>query len=479
MSEEQGPRKLGIGVKLAYGVGSMGFAAKDAAFVNFVPFFYTQVVGLSGTLYGAAALVGQIADAITDPLVGTISDNHRSRWGRRHPFMALSILPLALCFLMLFNPPAGLGQIGLFLWLAFVAVCLRTALTAFAIPHAALGAELSTDYEERSTVVSYRTTLGWFAGVALPFAGLAWLFARGGEGDGRLLASNYVDYGWLSAGVAAVTIAISVYFTRKQIPFLPSGGPRRRFDWRDPIRDVVEALRNRNFRWVFVASILFGAISGVSVTLGFYTNTYFWGFSSVQVGILSASSVLPTIVVFILLRPLQHRFEKKHIFFAAGFLLVLNSMWWIGGRLIGILPENGDPWLYRIAFVHQFLLVASVWLVQVMSPSMVADVADEFEVETGARRDGIFFAAMGFALKVPTGLGQFVGGVLIDVIALPSGVEPGQVEPGVLFRLGVVAGPLIGLAFLAPVLSMLPFRLDRRRHAALRAQLDERVKQTT
>lgn len=473
MSENGGGRRISVGTKLGYGLGAMGFAAKDAAFVNFVPFFYTQVVGLSGTLYGAAALVGQIADAITDPLFGTLSDNHRSRWGRRHPFMVASIIPLALCFLLLFRPPSSLGQWGLFAWLAVLAVCLRTALTAFAIPHAALGAELSSDYEERSLIVSYRVMLGWFAGVALPAFGLTVLMARGSEGsDGRLIAENYIDYGILSAAVAFFAIGLTSLLTRKEIPHLPTGGEPRAFVWRDPIRDVVAALGNRNFRWMFLSTILIGAISGVSVTLGFYTNFYFWGFSATQVGILTASSVIPTLIVFAALRPLVKRFEKKWILIGGGVLLILNGLWWIGGRLLGLLPENGDPMLYPLAFVHQFLLVAAVSAVQVMQPSMVADIADEYEVENGVRLDGPFFAAMGFALKVPTGLGQFLGGLTIDFIELPAKAELAEVSAEVVLRLGIIAGPVISLAFIAPILLLVPYRLSRAQHGKLRDTLD-------
>jgi Na+/melibiose symporter-like transporter len=165
-------RSIDLRTRLAYGVGTATFAAKDAAFINFVPFFYTQVVGMSGSLYGATAFVGQLSDAITDPIFGTLSDNARSRWGRRHPFMAAAILPLALCFLFLFAPPRGLSQLGLFVWVAVVVVALRTFLTMFIIPHTALGAELSTDYEQRSLIVSYRTALGWIAGITLPWARL-------------------------------------------------------------------------------------------------------------------------------------------------------------------------------------------------------------------------------------------------------------------------------------------------------------------
>jgi len=470
---------LGVGSKLAHGVGAMAFAAKDAAVVNFVPFFYTQVVGLSGTLYGAAAFVGQVSDAISDPVVGTLSDNHRSRWGRRHPFMAYAALPVALCFLFLFSPPS-LPQWGLFLWLAAGFVALRTTLTFFAIPHSALGAELSTDYEERSLVASYRTTLGWLAGVALPFVGLYFLFSRDGSDasgavDGRLVYANYTEYALISAGVALVAIAVTVWFTRQRIPWLPSGGPKKQLRWTAPIHDVAHALQNVNFRWVFAALIFVGASSGVSVTLGFYTNTYFWEFTSEQMALFGLFNVVPIAAAFAALRPLVRRFEKRTIFTGALLVMIANGLWWIPGRLLGFLPENGDPMLFRLALVFSFFLVTSVMILQTIGAALVADIVDEHEVATGERMDGVFFAAMGFSMKVPTGLGNFLGGVIISVAGLATGAKPGQVPEDVLLTLGVIAGPIITLSFLVPLLLLRRYDLTRARHAELRSVIDGRA----
>jgi GPH family glycoside/pentoside/hexuronide:cation symporter len=453
----------------------MAFAAKDAAVVNFVPFFYTQVAGLSGTLYGWAAFAGQLSDAITDPIFGTISDNHRSRWGRRHPFMIAAMLPLAGCFFLLFNPPAGWSGWALCGWLAFSVISLRTLLTVFAIPHTALGAELSQDYEERSLIVSYRTLLGWVAGIALPGVALALIFSRGeGGGDGRLVASNYWTYSWMSAVVVVVAISITTFFTRKQIPYLPVPETRRKLRLLDPARDVRDALSNRNFRRLFGALVFFGAISGVTVTLGYYANTYFWEFSSPQIALIMGSSLIGVAVGFAALRPLVGRLEKKTILIGATLVLIANGMWWIGGRLIDILPPNGDAILVPLAMLNTIILSGSVMLVQTMGASVVADMVDEHEVQTGDRRDGVFFAAMGFSLKIPTGFGQLAGGILIDVVGIQTGLQPGDVPADVLWKLGLAAGPLASLCFLIPTGFLTTYNLNRARHAELQQILADR-----
>jgi Na+/melibiose symporter-like transporter len=131
---------VSVPTKLAYGVGQAAEAIKNSSFELFLFFYYTQVLGLSGTLAGAALFIALCVDGITDPVIGSLSDGWRSRWGRRHPFMYVSAIPLALSFYWLFAPPGGLGQFGLFAWLSGFAVLVRFCMTLYQVPHLGLAA---------------------------------------------------------------------------------------------------------------------------------------------------------------------------------------------------------------------------------------------------------------------------------------------------------------------------------------------------
>ena len=130
---------------------------------------YAQVLGLSGSLTGLAIFLSVLWDAISDPMIGAWSDRLDTRWGRRHPMMVVGTIPLGLSFVMLFQPiDAVIGTQGpLFFWLLGSVLLLRTFLTVFIIPHSAMGAELTDDYEERTSIVSFRTNLGWIGGTTL------------------------------------------------------------------------------------------------------------------------------------------------------------------------------------------------------------------------------------------------------------------------------------------------------------------------
>jgi Na+/melibiose symporter-like transporter len=348
-------------------------------------------------------------------------------------------------------------------------------LSVFSIPHTTLGAELSTDYEERTRIASYRTLLAWIVGILLPAAAYALVFQpTAGGGDGRLVADNYGAYAWASASVATLAIVVTCATTWKLIPELPVPPTKRKLDLLDPLRDVQDALRIANFRWIFLATLAIGASTGVTTILGTYTWTYFWEFSTQQAGVLTLFSLIPTVFAFALVRPLGSRFEKKPLTLWCMALIIANSLWLYGGRLLGLLPENGTAAIFALALLHQFVVVVAVVIWQSIAPSMIADVADEHEVVTGERKEGVFFAALAFAIKVPTGLGNALGGALVGWVGIPAQTEPGAAAADAVFRLGLAAGPIVAATFLVPLYLFTRFHLSRERHAELRRALEER-----
>ena len=169
-----------------YALGQAAEGIKNESFGIFLLFYYTNVLGLSGVLAGRAILIALVFDAVTDPLVGVLSDRTHSRYGRRHPYMLASALPLGLFFYGVFAPPADLAEGELFLWMLTFTVLTRGAMTLFHVPHLSLGAELSSNYEERTLIVTERTIWSRFGGAMPGLLGLLW-FMRTTEQypDGR------------------------------------------------------------------------------------------------------------------------------------------------------------------------------------------------------------------------------------------------------------------------------------------------------
>ena len=262
--------------KFAFGVGQFAEGLKNGGFGFFILFYYNQVLGLSGTLAGAALFIALIFDAVTDPLAGSLSDNLKSKFGRRHPFMYASAIPLALAFFGLFAPPEGLSEMMLFAWLTVFAILTRGAMTLYHVPHLALGAEMTEDFQERTTIVAFRQFFGTLGGAAAILIGLNFFFSE--DKGGRLAIENYMPYA-ITLGIAmVVTIWYSAYGTQKEIPHLlpPTAKPPSTVLKR-LISEFKEAFQNSSFRWLFFGVLIVFIMAGVNSALDLYMLQYFWG----------------------------------------------------------------------------------------------------------------------------------------------------------------------------------------------------------
>src|SRR5580698_4028319 len=146
--------------KLFYGFGSVAYGVKDSSISTFLLIFYNQVVGLPAQWVGGVIMAALVLDAFLDPVIGQVSDHWRSAWGRRHPFMYFSAVPVAGFFLLLWHPPVGWSNTALLIYLLVVFVAARFCITLYEIPSSALVAELSDDYDSRTRLVSWRYLLG-------------------------------------------------------------------------------------------------------------------------------------------------------------------------------------------------------------------------------------------------------------------------------------------------------------------------------
>lgn len=443
--------------RLLYSSGVANYALKDAAFGVFVLFYYKQVLGLSGTLTGLAIALSVIWDAVSDPLVGAWSDRLRSRWGRRHPLMVASVLPLALSFIGLFWPPQQVldSQLTLFYWLLGTVLLLRTALTLFMVPYLALGAEISTDYHERTSLASARTNLGWFVGVLVPATTLAFLFTSDSGVDGRFLASNYQQYGLLCALGVCCASWICLRGTWHYIPGLPQddSAPGKGL-W----SDIRETFKNLNFRYVVLLETVIGGIGGIIGTLLMVYYTYFWQLETAQISLLFAGPpLLAVLLVTSTSKIVNKRFEKQQLLRFSCVAGALNLLWLTPLALWDLLPQNSTLVLGLI-YVNWTVHITFVILRTVSVFSLLADIADEQDLNTGRRQEGVMFAAAFFAAKFISGFGYLIAGPFLDLIGLDSGMLPGETPASVFWGLGIVMGP--GLALLLVIPAWMAFKID-------------------
>ncbi len=473
-------RQVPFPIRVAYGVGSIADGAKNAAFNSFLVLYFTTVLGLPGTLSGLAIFIALCVDAVTDPLVGSISDHFDSRWGRRHPFMYLAAVPMGLCFYGLFAPPEGLSEGQLFAWLTVFAIGVRLFLTFYMVPSGALGPEMTTHYDERTRLVAYRWLIGWMGALSVTMSGWFVFFADTEVlGDGRLDASNYPQLGLFAGVLVATAILVSSAGTHSVIPRLKRVRPGGSlFSLRRFARDATSALQNHTLRMLLGGSLCSATAFGVAEVLGVYMNTWFWEFPSSHIGILAGAQVLPLILGFSLVGPISERWDKRK----ATIGIALFAIFWgplpVLMRFAGLAPENGSPYLIFFIMGHGLFLVAAAIQIGILNSSMVMDATDEHELESGERREGTFIAVTTFTGKAISGFGNFLGGVVLDVIDFPVGevdAAVGSVPEATIFKLGLVAGPGLMIFYLGGLWFISRLRLTRERYDEISSALDART----
>jgi len=455
--------------KLAYGIGSAAEAAIHIAFNTFNFLFYNNVLGLSGTLTGLAVTIALVFDAISDPLIGSLSDRWQSKHGRRHPFLYAAPLPLGFCFVAIYAPPAGLEGYGLFAWFTCFTVLLRTALTFYHVPHLALGAELSNDYRERTVIMSYNSILGMLGGASAFFFGWTWFSKAEG---GREVAGNYLWMGLAIGGASALVVWFSAYFTRDQIPKLkaaPTDLPR--LSLKELASEVTECLQNRNYLWLLLGMVCLSATAGTRETMSAYVNLFFWGLKEDQLRYFGLTTPIAFVIAFIITPRLHSRFDKRETIVGACAVYVITTTLPIVLRILDLMPENGAPVLFPVlaGFVALYYGASAVLSISVMSA--LADVADEHELSSGRRQEGVFYSARTLLGKLTSGLGHLIGGIAIDIIEFPVGAKPGEVDEEVIFNLGLLDGPVAAIPSLFAIGLYGRYAINRKRHREIQAEL--------
>jgi len=475
--------KLSFNVKFAYGVGQAGEGMFGTGLGFFLLFYYSQILGLSPGLAGSAIGLAVMIDALSDVFAGSLSDHWKSRLGRRHPFMFSSFAPLALCFFLLFFPLVE-SEFGLFWWLAILTNVSRTVMSLYHVPHIALGAEITEDIEDRTALVAYRQFFGnmgsLFALLAF-FWGFSVLFQTDDGQSGRFIPGAYGPWAFCVALVMAGTIFWSAWGTRSVIPFLPKVVETARVSATELfVRlfiDFKEVISNRNFRFLFTGVLVVYIMVGVTGTLDIYMFTYFWELDdTIILPVLVSYAIGNALGTFASVR-LFARFGKKGCLIFGGLSWAFFQTLPVFLRLLDFFPENGNDLLLPTLVAVKVIQGFSTAQANVGYGSMMADVCDEHEYQSGRRQEGAFFAAVSFSAKATSGFGAVIAGWALEFIDWPTGAEirtAADVPPETLLNMGIFYGPIIASLGFISVIFYTQYRLTPERHAEMLVELAER-----
>lgn len=458
-------RKLSFFQRMGYGLGGLPIGVIGNGIAFFLLIYYDQVVGLGAGLTALALALALLSDAITDPIVGFISDNTRSRLGRRLPYLFLAPIPAAIFYYLIWHPPSQLSQMGLFYYLLATVIGLRLALTIFDIPHNAINADLTRDYDQRTLLASFKVTFSQYAGYLMVIAMYGvWLVPNDVISDGLLNREGYQQAGAIGAGLIAITMFLSALLLRSKTAEMQDATHDRQLAPGAFFGQVKAAFSIPSLRVILLSAITGAIAYGVLTALWAYVMGYFWQLSTEQTTYILAANFLGAILATASAPLVLANGDKKRraimislistVFAAAPYLL----------RFVDLMPANGTGELFWILFAHGVgTVLLWVWS-SIITASMTADIVERGIARSGFQNEGIIFSVTTFVGKAGTAGGLVFSGTVLVLAGFPEDLMTELPSESSIRMFGVLYVAITSLLYLVATICLFGYRISRASH---------------
>lgn len=439
--------KLSVTEKLGYGLGDCAANFVFQTQLIFLMSFYTDVFGLAAATVGTMFLVSRLFDAVNDPLMGALADRTNTRWGKYRPWVLLTAVPFAVCFVLAYTTP-DLSTSGKLIWAVVTYNLLMILYTANNIPYSALTGVLTGDPDERTSLVSWRFLLAMSAAFAVQTFTpdlVDWFGSTAGETTINE-ARGYQLTMALWASIAVVFFIVTFLTTRERVKPDPAAKTSLR-------QDLADLFHNRTWVSLGLATVLVFVYLSLRGSVTPYYFDYFvaqqepigFGFLKLQpMGWFNGLGLLASMVGILFAKPLSERFGKCLTFQGAILLTgILTACFYL-------VPSNSLVAIIGLQVALQFVYGVSIPLLW----AMMADVADFTEWKTGRRATAMTFAATVFALKLGLSLGGAIAGWLLEIVGYVPKAESQTVEAIHGIRMMMSIGPAIAFALAVGVLAL-------------------------
>jgi GPH family glycoside/pentoside/hexuronide:cation symporter len=463
-STPQTPRapRLSFATKLAFGAGDAGAGITSTLLVFSFLVFLTDVAHLKPGLASSVLAIGKIWDALNDPIIGVLSDRTRSKWGRRHVWMIGAAIPFGLLFSLHWIVPPFLSdqnQMGLFWYYVAVSIAFNTAFTAVNLPYTALSPQMTQDYDERTSLTGFRFAFS----IGGSLAALAFGFVLSQQALPP--AQQYALLGGISAIASIVTIYWCVWGTTD-----PSAGEAPpsidehddRASWWHEIRD---ALANVPFRYVIGIYLCSWFAFQLTATTIPYFVTYYMGLDAYfSVALIVQGSAMLALFVW---AKLGETIGRRGVYFLG------TGLWTIAQAGLFVITPDEDGWLYILCALAG-IGIATAYLVPW---SMINDVTDLGELQTGERREGTFYSLMVLLQKLGLAFGLAMVGQALERFGFNSALE--TQSDSVLTALRVLVAPFPACILAIGLVLTYFYPLTKSVHTEILLQLSERNRTNT
>ncbi|SHJ37088.1 glycoside/pentoside/hexuronide:cation symporter, GPH family [Rubritalea squalenifaciens DSM 18772] len=455
--------KLSKKEKIAYGVGSSNDAWGNWLLPGIVWPVFNAYLGVATHLISIALMFNRLFDAISDPLFGWASDNARTKWGRRRPFILVGSVLSGIgmmAFFWLIQP--DWHEKVYFWYLLLSSGILITLVSCFNMPYQSLGAEMTPDYEERTSVFAYRGGFQKLAEIG-NFGAAAFITLSIFNGD--ILWGSKI-FGTI-IGTLMILSGCSVFFGTKERYY--ANVTRKPSNKVGIIEAYSGALKCKPFRTQLAMAVTYGTCTSMIGTLGFYTTVFYvcggdWALGGKWNLAMGASMVLVGFAGIPFFSKIAHMAGKRSAMILVLFLSIIAyaSTWF--------LYNPNYPYLQLITSGFNAFTMAGFWM---LYGAIGADVIDYDELETGKRREGAFTACGSFFMKIGLAIGIGAPGFILKWIGFDEALGGNQAENTlVMMRIFLAAIPIAGL--LVALVFLLRFQLTKAKSEEIRTKLEER-----
>ena len=428
--------------KFYYGVGNLGYSTVSSTLSNFIMFFGTSVLGVSGTLVGIAVSISVLWDAISDPIIGYYSDNLNSSIGKRHPYMLIGVLGMCAINLIVWLVPASAPQSIKFVWILVSLLAVQTFCTCFSTPHLALGLEMSQDPHEQTSIQCTRTIFQ-LIGMMLPTI-FMFIFMPNSDGQGQLLTEGYVNTAYASSVICLIFGLITFFGTLKRQVCCPAPQvPKKKENLLSVFNDFFKILKKKQYRIVIFGYAVSLVASSILTAAGMHMFTYCFHFDSRQVSICMGALIISAVLAQFFWERVSKRIGKKKTLIR-GLSVGIIAIFVVWGIFVlrGLIPTIV---LFYLILPLIFVIGFGTGVLYSFPMSMFSDVMAKDEEADAKEKVGVYSGIMTLAFKISNALSLVLIGVVLDLIKFSSSspVQPLSVQNGL--GLLVILGCLFSL----------------------------------
>jgi GPH family glycoside/pentoside/hexuronide:cation symporter len=436
--------------KLAYGAGDFGFSFTDTALGVLFAIFLVDVVGLAPRLAALAVFIGKSWDYINDPIIGYIADRTRTRWGRRRPYLLFGFIPFGLGFAMLWWRPPFENPLAITAYYAAAYFFYDTMVTITSMPYLALTPELTQDYDERTSLTSYRMAFSLFGGLVAFIVPLMIIGTMRPENSAKVFRM-----GLIFAVASALPILITFFGTREKKEY--------EYQKQPGLRESLKAARN-NRPFIFAAGIFlftWTAIEIIQNMLLFFLK-YRMKLEAESDIVAGAVFITALIVLPFWVWASQKTNKRKSYIYGMIFLSVVML------TLIFIDPSLG----FNVVLGLAILAGVGISAVHVLTWAMIPDAVEVDELQSGARHEGVFYALVSLFKKVASSISIPLTLLVLDWSGFASNA-PQQSESAI-WAIRILIGPVPSVLLLGGIAFAIYYPLSRESHAETRAKIAAR-----